>query len=103
MVFLAARVGFYPVEQHIKHFLGPGVFIYLGGCEFALTNHFKAEIILNVGLSRSLNNVRHKVGGYKQHAAAGAAIAAIVLFGWAVFCLFKGFGRDLGNDDPRDR
>ena len=35
--------------------------------------------------------------------AAGAAIAAIVLFGWAVFCLFKGFGRDLGNDDPRDR
>ena len=39
----------------------------------------------------------------EKHAAAGAAIAAIVLFGWAVFCLFKGFGRDLGNDDPRDR
>ena len=39
----------------------------------------------------------------EKHAAAGAAIAAIVLFGWAMFCLFKGFGRDLGNDDPRDR
>ena len=38
-----------------------------------------------------------------KHAAAGAAIAALVLFGWAVFCLFRGFGRDLENDDPRDR
>lgn len=38
-----------------------------------------------------------------KHAAAGAVIAALVLFGWAVFCLFKGFGRDLENDDPRDR
>ena len=25
-----------------------------------------------MGLSRSLNNIRHKVGGYKQHAAARA-------------------------------
>ena len=42
-------------------------------------------------------------GCLEKHAAVGAVVAALVLFGWAVFCLFKGFGRDLGNDDPRDR
>ena len=71
-VFLAAGIGLDPIKEHIEHFLGPRILIDLRRGKLALTDHLKAEIVLDVRFCRALHNVSNEMRGNEQHTAACA-------------------------------